>query len=78
MRRRGEPPGGRHLRSDRFVLANGEWYFTTREGMDVGPFATRDDAESACDRLLPTLQGLSFDRARQATEDFMRFELRRE
>jgi len=74
MRRRGEPPGDQHFRSDRFVFANGQWYFTTREGMDVGPFATRDDAGKACDRLLPTLQGLSFDAARAATRDFMQID----
>ena len=31
-------------RSDRFFTVDGEWYFTTREGQDVGPFLTRGAA----------------------------------
>jgi hypothetical protein len=71
MRRKGEPTGGSRVRSDRYAFANGAWYFATREGMDVGPFASREEAEQACDRLLVTLQGLSFDGARKATREFI-------
>jgi hypothetical protein len=42
--RRDEPPG-RHLRSDRCVLAKGRWFIVTREGIDVGPYEQHDDAE---------------------------------
>lgn len=32
------------LRSDRFFTAQGEWYFSTREGAPIGPFEDKDDA----------------------------------
>jgi hypothetical protein len=32
------------FRSDRFFLVGNEWYFTTRENRDVGPFGTREEA----------------------------------
>ena len=33
------------FRANRAFQLNGEWYFTTREGIDVGPYATQFDAE---------------------------------
>jgi Domain of unknown function (DUF6316) len=80
LRRKGEPPGGRHFRSsDRFLMANGAWYFTTREGIDVGPFQTRPDAVKACDRLIELLRTVAHpDEARKTIEDFIRFQLRRD
>ena len=33
------------FRSDRFFTADSQWYFTTRESRDVGPFETREAAE---------------------------------
>ena len=32
------------FRSDRFFKVETQWYFTTRENLDVGPFVTRKDA----------------------------------
>jgi hypothetical protein len=79
LRRRGEPPGGRHFRSsERFLMANGAWYFTTREGIDVGPFQTRPDAVKACDRLIELLRVVKdTDEARKTIQDFITFQLRR-
>ena len=79
LRRKGEPPGGRHFRSsDRFLMANGAWYFTTREGIDVGPFKTRPDAVKAGDRLIELLRTVSDSgEARKTIEDFIRFQLQR-
>ena len=34
-------------RSDRFKKTNGKWFFKTREGMDIGPFLSRRDAQYA-------------------------------
>lgn len=34
-------------RSDRFLKQDGHWYFRTREGFEVGPFANRSDAQYA-------------------------------
>ena len=42
--RRDEQPG-RYLRSDRCLLRRGRWYIATREGIDVGPYESREAAE---------------------------------
>lgn len=31
-------------RSDRFFVVNSDWYFTTRENIDVGPFGSEASA----------------------------------
>lgn len=31
-------------REDRFFTSNEYWYYTTREGVDIGPFDSLDDA----------------------------------
>jgi Domain of unknown function (DUF6316) len=36
-----------HVRSDRCITINGLWYVATREGVDVGPFESKSDAEAA-------------------------------
>lgn len=43
--RNGETDGKSHYRSDRYFTMNGEWFFTTREHVDMGPFITRQEAE---------------------------------
>lgn len=43
--RTGEDEKKRHFRSDRISMANGKFFFTTREGTLEGPFSTREDAE---------------------------------
>ena len=43
--RRNDPDSTRHFRSDRFFVVSGQWYFTTREGENFGPFSCREDAE---------------------------------
>lgn len=40
------------FRSSRFFCVGGKWYFTTREGFDSGPFASRDRAEIGLRRFL--------------------------
>ena len=34
------------FKSDRTFSVNGEWYFSTREGGDEGPFVSKQDAEN--------------------------------
>jgi hypothetical protein len=44
---------------------NGQWYFTAREG-DIGPFRTRDVADSEAARYVREREDLdSFQKARQ-------------
>lgn len=33
------------FRSDRVFITNGQWYFHTREGIDVGPYESQLEAE---------------------------------
>ncbi|ARU54986.1 MAG: DUF6316 family protein [Pseudomonadales bacterium] len=33
------------FRGDRFYSIQGEWYFTTREGSEEGPFGSKKEAE---------------------------------
>ena len=78
MRRKGEPPGGRYYRSDRFFMANGAWYFSTREQIDVGPFTTRIDAAEAAERLIAILRDEpDTESARKAIQDFIQFRVRK-
>ena len=34
-----------HFKMDRFVQQNGQWFYTTREGVEKGPFDCKEDAE---------------------------------
>ncbi|WP_252738013.1 DUF6316 family protein [Marinobacter salexigens] len=40
------------FRSSRFFCVGNKWYFTTREGFDSGPFASRERAEIGLKRFL--------------------------
>lgn len=40
------------FRSNRFFCVGSKWYFTTREGFDSGPFASRERAEIGLRRFL--------------------------
>jgi len=55
QRRTGEQ-GNIPFRSSRFFSVGGKWYFTTREGFDSGPFATRERAEVGLRRFLHVVQ----------------------
>lgn len=44
------------FRTNRFFSVGGQWYFTTRETLDVGPYASRSDAERDAGRLLDILR----------------------
>ena len=34
-----------HFRGERFAQSNGMWFYLTREGIQHGPYATREDAD---------------------------------
>lgn len=62
--RKGEQKGC-YFRSDRFLVINGSYYFATREGQDIGPFATKAQARNGLERFIYAIQdGLGFERAR--------------
>jgi hypothetical protein len=35
-------------RNERFIEKDGYWYYTTREGVDIGPFDERNGAIDGC------------------------------
>jgi len=56
--RANEQPKSHFRSADRCFQMNGEWFFATREGIDVGPYATRDAAAFGVARLIKMLQGV--------------------
>ena len=55
--RQGESPKTYFRAGGRSLLADGSWYFATREGIDVGPYPTRQAAEAGSVRLAKLLRG---------------------
>ena len=53
-RRRGED-GPIPFRTGRFFAVGSAWYFACREGLDRGPFSSRDDAREALKEHLRNL-----------------------
>jgi hypothetical protein len=47
MKRKSDDKDVTVFRTDRYFLSDGKWYFTTREGSNLGPFDTHEDAECA-------------------------------
>ena len=43
-------------RSDRFFKANGEWFFSTREQNDIGPFGSEAAAKRGLDLYIKMMQ----------------------
>lgn len=43
-------------RSDRFFKVNGDWYFSTREKIDVGPFQTKEGADKGLTLFIESIQ----------------------
>lgn len=44
------------LRSERFFTQHNYWYFSTREGMDIGPFPTMLEANQGLDGFISFLK----------------------
>jgi hypothetical protein len=49
------------FRTSRFFSVDDVWFFSTRENIDVGPYATREEAERDANRLLQILQNTATD-----------------
>lgn len=45
MNRSSDQANAHYFRSERLFLVNDKWYFSTREHLDQGPYATRNEAE---------------------------------
>ncbi len=66
------------FRSERVFLSNGQWYFHTREGVDVGPYDTQFEAEIEAGMLKELLrerlgktEGLCGERALEVIREFV-------
>ena len=49
------------FKSERYFESNGEWYFSTRETVDQGPFISRELATSELNAYLKTSAGIQTD-----------------
>lgn len=58
--RQGESPHTR-FRTERCFSTEGRWYFSTREGLDVGPYDTKSAAETDARRLVRLLRKCTTD-----------------
>jgi len=52
--RQGEKDATR-FRSKRLYSADGKYYFSTREGFEVGPYGTQEEAEKGLERFIETI-----------------------
>jgi len=46
------------FRSNRFFCVGNQWYFSTREGFDSGPYANKTRAEESLQRFLQVVKKL--------------------
>ncbi|MEQ8689689.1 MAG: DUF6316 family protein [Pseudomonadales bacterium] len=59
--RASDPTDKSFFKSDRFFESNGQWFFSTRETEDQGPFISRDLAASELHAYLKTQVGIQVD-----------------
>ena len=59
------------FRSERVFCSDGVWYFHTREGVDVGPYRNKFEAEVDAEMLKTLLVGVEGEEARQTIRKFM-------
>lgn len=59
-----------HGRTDRYFCISGEWFFSTRENLQIGPFLTYDAAEVEMIMFLRHMQEGGIN-ARRYSPDFL-------
>jgi hypothetical protein len=64
MQRLTDDKDAKKFQTERFFRSEDMWYFTTREGIDFGPFTNRVDAEKALFRYLDTQKTMQRLRSR--------------
>ena len=55
IERRQNEDSGTYFRSGRFYKVDAKHYFSTREGAEIGPYESRDDAASGLDRYINSI-----------------------
>ena len=68
--RKDEPPKT-WFRSDRVFRSDGQWFFHTREGIAVGPYKTRFEAEIDAGMLKSQLMDAEPGKAKSIIREFM-------
>lgn len=71
MGKRRNEPSKTWFRSDRFFRSDQYWYFHTREGIPVGPYRTRFEAEVDAGMLLSLLRDTPAEQAHTRIRDFI-------
>jgi len=46
------------FRSDRYFSVGNQWYFSTREGFDSGPYANKERAAQSLERFIQVVKKL--------------------
>lgn len=64
MQRLNDDSDSKKFQTERFFRSEGMWFFTTREGIDFGPFTNRIDADKALFRYLDTQKTMQRLRSR--------------
>ncbi len=59
------------FRSKRVFLADGQWYFHTREGVDVGPYESQFEAEIEAGMLRELIREDSLDNSLSVIREFV-------
>ncbi len=59
------------FRSERFFRSNEQWYFHTREGIAVGPYRSRFEAEVDAGVLMAKLRDTPTEHTLRAIRDFL-------
>ena len=52
MQRKTDNPRSMHFHTNRIHRTNGYWYFETREGDNVGPFDSKEEARKELSRFM--------------------------
>jgi len=73
MENRKHEPQQIWFRSERVFRVDGRWYFHTREGIDVGPYETRFEAEIDATMLIALLKAAEPERAKTVIREFALF-----
>ena len=68
--REGEVPQTWYRRNERIFRNENGWYIRTREGVDVGPYPCRFDAEIEYESLISKLQNVPEDRLMQVVHNY--------
>lgn len=55
LNRAGEQ-GSVPIRHGRYLQKDGYWYYSTREGVDIGPFDSHEDAENGVGEFIDFIQ----------------------